>query len=222
MGVVTSSIVEQHSATRLIHGNEVLARALDSYPADEPHPDPRYNLEDVFTSLSRYRAVDGRLAVETFGDYLLLDALVANQDRHHENWGLLELPDGSRVLSPTFDHAASLACRLSDEEREARLNTNDTGYHIKHFVQRARTWLYETDESQTRLTTLGAAQAWSARVKNWRHRSPVIDKLVEASAETWNEVFSDLPESEISDVGVRFSVTLLNLNRDRIVTALHK
>jgi hypothetical protein len=222
VGVVTSSIVEQHEATRLIHGNEVLARALDSYPAEHAHPGARYNLQDVFSSLSQYTAIDDRSAVATFGDYLILDALVANQDRHHENWGLLELPDGLRVLAPTFDHAASLACRLTDKERETRLNTSDRGYHIAHYVQRAHTWLYETRESQRRLTTLSAAKEWAALLYGINYRSPVIDSLAGASEDTFTEMFDDLHRSGISDTAVRFAVTLLNLNRDRIITALQE
>ena len=42
-----------------------------------------------------------------FVGYVLLDAWIANQDRHHENWGALRHGDELR-LAPTFDHGASL------------------------------------------------------------------------------------------------------------------
>lgn len=40
----------------------------------------------------------------------MLDALVANLDRHHENWGIVVDPSGllPTELAPTFDHASSL------------------------------------------------------------------------------------------------------------------
>jgi hypothetical protein len=45
--------------------------------------------------------------------YLLLDALILNTDRHHENWAVIRLMhhDGrvSHEVAPTFDHASALA-----------------------------------------------------------------------------------------------------------------
>jgi hypothetical protein len=51
-----------------------------------------------------------------FPGYLMLDALIGNTDRHHENWGarvLAGLGNGRRmaVLAPTYDHASSEGCR---------------------------------------------------------------------------------------------------------------
>jgi hypothetical protein len=51
-------------------------------------------------------------ALGIFVGYVMLDAWIANQDRHHENWGALQ--DDQLRLAPTFDHGASLARNLSD------------------------------------------------------------------------------------------------------------
>ncbi len=45
-------------------------------------------------------------ALDVFVGYLMLDAWIANQDRHHENWGAISLNDGLH-LAPTFDHGAA-------------------------------------------------------------------------------------------------------------------
>ena len=53
-------------------------------------------------------------------EYLLLDAVIGNVDRHHENWGILGKDvDGSVKgrLAPTFDHASSLGRELLDTGR---------------------------------------------------------------------------------------------------------
>lgn len=62
-------------------------------------------------------------AWEWFVGYLIPDALVANTDRHQENLAVIE--NGGRRLSPTFDHASSLAFQLDDGDRAARLSTLD-------------------------------------------------------------------------------------------------
>ena len=56
-------------------------------------------------------------AFDVFLGYLLLDVLVGNTDRHHENWGLVQTVIGERHLAPTFDHASSLGCHLQDGVR---------------------------------------------------------------------------------------------------------
>lgn len=51
-------------------------------------------------------------------DYLMLDALIGNTDRHHENWGILRKRTESGwqgMLAPTFDHASSLGRELVDD-----------------------------------------------------------------------------------------------------------
>jgi hypothetical protein len=70
-------------------------------------------------------------ANDIFAGYLMLDALVGNTDRHHENWAVvLSMPrsmedaaaNGRRVeLAPTFDHASCLGFNLRDEERIDRM-----------------------------------------------------------------------------------------------------
>jgi hypothetical protein len=46
-------------------------------------------------------------AYDLFLGYLLLGAWIANQDRHHENWGLIS--DQEQIyLAPSYDHAASM------------------------------------------------------------------------------------------------------------------
>ena len=52
-----------------------------------------------------------------FADYLVLDALIGNTDRHHENWGLLMKQVGDHlqgILAPTFDHVSALGRELLD------------------------------------------------------------------------------------------------------------
>jgi len=50
----------------------------------------------------------------------VLDAVIGNTDRHHENWGILLRRTKRRwmgMLAPTFDHASSLGRELRDETR---------------------------------------------------------------------------------------------------------
>lgn len=84
-------------------------------------------------------------ALGLFIGYLLLDAIIGNTDRHHENWAVMMTRDGSGSrnlqLAPTYDHASSLGRELPDSKRESRLRSD--GVHgIEGYGERARSALY--------------------------------------------------------------------------------
>ncbi len=120
----------------LILGNQMMLQRDPAYPAGA---NKRYRVRaqtvaavaEVLRSLAppsslwMERAPDRlRSALDVFVGYVMLDAWIANQDRHHENWGALS--DGQSLrLAPTFDHGASMARNLSDAERHDRMTTLD-------------------------------------------------------------------------------------------------
>lgn len=55
-------------------------------------------------------------AVDAFAGYLVLDALVANTDRHEENWAVLRSVVAGQPdrLSPSWDHGSALGHRLDE------------------------------------------------------------------------------------------------------------
>ena len=81
-----------------------------------------------------------------FVAYLLLDVLVSNQDRHHENWGIIN-DDTRTYLAPTFDHAASLGRNECDSVRLKRIASKDAKYRVEAYVVRARSAFYGSPDS---------------------------------------------------------------------------
>lgn len=65
-------------------------------------------------------------AAETFAGYLVLDAWVANRDRHDQNWAVVRraASPGGLQLAPSYDHASSLGFSLFDERRERLLRSD--------------------------------------------------------------------------------------------------
>ena len=104
----------------LFHGNQVLAGYVLGYDPSRRFRQSDHTLANIFLALERsFASVDGaRRAKEWMADYLLLDALIGNTDRHHENWGILRkrTENGWQgLLAPTFDHASSLGRELVDD-----------------------------------------------------------------------------------------------------------
>ena len=130
-GSVSKSFTE--GKYQLHHGNEILALTMD-YDQEKQFGQADHTLANVFRALERVfvRRGAAEAAKREFATYVVLDAVVGNTDRHHENWGLLVEPTDSGPrgsLSPTFDHASSLGRELRDEKRAARLREGGVGLY---------------------------------------------------------------------------------------------
>jgi hypothetical protein len=157
--------------------------------------------------------IDSALAV--FAGYAMLDAWIANQDRHHENWAALRA--GEKLhLAPTFDHGAALARNLSDAEREERLTTKDRGRHIKSFVRRARSAFFATEQAAKPMGTVAAWQAFADLV------SPATDawlaRLAAIRDEQIEACLLAVPPHRLSPIAREFTLALLYENRQRLLT----
>lgn len=80
------------------------------------------NIKSVLEPLQAVGMPPGFSAFDQFCGYLVLDALVANRDRHEENWGVLRDPEGRVTLAPSYDHGNSLGFNLQDKRRLMELD----------------------------------------------------------------------------------------------------
>ncbi len=223
-GVVCTSCLLPGQA--LILGNQLMVALDSSYPAENP----RYRVASH--TVAAVCQVLGGLeapaqpwmddcpagiasALDVFTGYVMLDAWVANQDRHHENWGAIR--DGESVsLAPTFDHGAGLARNLSDAERYERMNTRDTGRKIAHFARRATSAFYGNAEARRPLSTLDAWLRFSERrpeaASIWKKR------LAGVESRDVERVLADVPPDRMSAICRAFTLRLLNENRTRLLS----
>jgi hypothetical protein len=116
----------------LIHGNDLLAGAGFGYDRTKQFRQSDHTVENILAAISHVFSdpAEQAAAFRQMAGYLVLDAIILNTDRHHENWAIVRLmhQDGrvSHEMAPTFDHASSLgrneppdklATWLSDPER---------------------------------------------------------------------------------------------------------
>ncbi|MDF5722486.1 MAG: HipA domain-containing protein [Rhizonema sp. PD37] len=153
-GVITPTFLPV--GANLTTGNEILSGILSGYPTKEKYSVSQHTIENVFNAiknssvnlLMNWIAPEGvSNAEETFVGYLLLDALVGNSDRHHENWAFVSL-SGQSYLAPTYDHASCLGRNETDEKRKQKLITKDKGYCVQAFVTKCRSALYAKDSEK--------------------------------------------------------------------------
>ncbi len=223
-GVVCASLTPPPLA--LAHGNQLLLALDPAYPADAEnrYRSRAHTVDAVFEVIDLLGLPDQsgcmrvppplQTAAGIFAGYLLLDAWIANQDRHHENWGAIW--DGERlVLAPSFDHGAALARNLSDEERHERLTSKDERRRVPYFAARARSALFATATSAKPLTTLAAWRAFAAQVPGDAAIS--CARLAALKSVEVEAVLDQIPPDRMSAVCRRFTLDLLQENRQRLL-----
>ncbi len=207
-------------------------KPLNSNPKEKAFETKMYQLETVLHLLQAHSSVvlpplDWQLSpsgssqtiVDLFIAYLIFDCLIGNQDRHDQNWGYIISIDnegkGKEIrFAPTFDHASSLACRLSEAEKKDRLKTRDYGYSIQHFASKARTPFFFT---QKRLSTFDCLKiALEHQYASKDIGNEWIDKLSLVNKDSLTQLFEQFPEGYISPVSVDFTRTLILNNKQRI------
>lgn len=158
-------------------------------------------------------------APEAFTGYLLFDAWIGNQDRHHENFGIL-FPVNAAVslapeLAPSFDHAAALGQTILDSERETRLSTKDKNQALPAWLLRARGALYGQETDKKPLSTFDAFAR--AAIRYPRGARYWLDKLARIEPRACVDALSKLPPDRSTEISRRFAARMLELNRDHLL-----
>lgn len=83
----------------------------------------QYSYKDIITMLKdNVKLTDVAQTIDLFWDMFIIDALIANFDRHGSNWGFIK-KDNKYRLSPIFDNGSSLFPQLNtDKKIQAVLN----------------------------------------------------------------------------------------------------
>ena len=131
-GSATESFIRD--GRELIHGNQVLARIVQGYNLEMKFHQSDHTLENIMMAMDQIfpTPLTSSRAKARLAEYLVLDALIGNTDRHHENWGIFRKRKGGLTfVAPSFDHASSLGRELLDERRERRLAQQDVGKYAE-------------------------------------------------------------------------------------------
>ncbi len=208
----------------LVHGNELLARRNPEYPVNQRQGVSQHTLQAVLTVVENtqirvplgWQPLQGIVsAADVFVGYVMLDAWIANQDRHHENWGLVVSPEDTRHLAPSYDHASSLGRNETDENRQDRLTTRDKRRAMEWYVERATSAFYMSPSSTKPMSMLDvfreAGRIQPAAAKAW------LIRLESIPLQDIQSLFEQLPPDRISLVAIDFALRMLKLNRQRLL-----
>lgn len=193
----------------MVHGNEILAMRVTGYDTGKTFRQSDHTLENIEAAIRGLFPVDqaNDMLTELAG-YMVLDALIGNTDRHHENWGLLlHLQASPRTLvlsvAPSFDHASSLGRELRDERRIELL----AGGRVGWYLGKARGGIFRGPEERHGENPLRFVQV-AARAYPSFFR-PTLERVAALQEVDVHQIVEALPDERASVHEKRFAEAMI-------------
>ncbi|WP_341676693.1 HipA domain-containing protein [Niveibacterium sp. SC-1] len=225
-GSATLSFLAPHGQ-HLEHGNEILAGRVLGYDGTRRHRQSAHTIDNIVLAIEKmFRTEElANQVLRILAGYLVLDALICNVDRHHENWGLLwqaQLRDETEEdwerpqlayaysVAPSFDHASSLGRELLDERRARILRDG----RLESYVARGRGGIYLRSTDKHAANPLRLVDVASRRFPEYFR--PSLSRLADTPLDSIKEVIDPVPSSRITNLGRDFARALLGFTYEEL------
>lgn len=154
-------------------------------------------------------------AFDVFAGFTLLDAWVANRDRHDENWAVLvpDLGTGPVLLCGSYDHSNSLGFNVQENDRARHLSTDIA---LRRWCERGTAHRFEHAPGQAPQTLVQLARH-ALELVSPDARAFWLDRLEAIDPAEVRKLLDRTPR--MSEAARTFAETVLATNRRRILDA---
>ena len=208
-------------ADSAFHGWEVLQFEVPGYDTERVRGQRDHNIKNITRVLFELMTdhqdnpMPGREhRLEQMVSYALLDGLIGNTDRHHENWMVAYVPEGSETViksMPSFDHASSLGRELTDDRRRQYLESNK----VLEYLRKGRGGVYVNSRREPAPSPLSLAQLLSRwRPEYTRRTLERIENLSEG--QIWTAV-ERVPREFMSGLAKEFAAQVVTTSRQELL-----
>lgn len=214
-GSCSKSFINKEKKPELIHGNEILAGRVLGYEKDKKYGQRDHTLQNILEAIRKTgKKAEPQKALKHFAGYMILDSLIGNTDRHHENWAFLRWTDGDKqthhVIAPTFDHASSLGRELLDDDREFKLLEN----RIEQYIKKGRGAIFLTPEDKKGLNPFElvklAAKEIPEALDYW------LEQVKKVEEDEFDAILTRVPDSFITEPARQFALKMLKVNLEKL------
>ena len=208
-GSATKSFAQE--GRELIHGNQMLARTVHGYDHKKNFHQSSHTLANIWQVIDRV-FVEPENAEQTKGrlaEYVVLDALIGNTDRHHENWGILRERRDNQwkgFVAPSFDHASSLGRELLDVKRD-RIMSED---RIGDYVEKGRGAIYWSEDDQRGPSPLELVRRATRKYPTLFFSA--LTKLEKLDDGSVDDLVNRVPDGWMSPSARKFAIALMHYN----------
>jgi len=206
-GCASLTFANREKGDALTHGNEILAGMVLGYERDKKFHQSDHTIENILAAIRSMFPNDElcKASLTTLAGYLVLDALIGNTDRHHENWALLrKAPELVLDVAPTFDHASSLGRELQDARRQALLQNGRIGEYVRR--GKGAIYLRKGDaygENPLRLVEYGTQQYAE-------YFLPTLRRLPRVAPPQIKEIVDRVPQTRMSAPSKDFALAYMS------------
>jgi hypothetical protein len=208
-GSASRSFVRRHEGFDLVHGDELLAGHVIGYDRDKVFRHSSHSVSNIVQAISAVFPEPGARETQLtrFAGLMVLDALIGNTDRHHQNWGVLRrTSEGGAIeheIAPSFDHASSLGRNEPAANMKRRLQDGT----VRNYARKGRGgifWLSSDAKGANPLHLAEqAAQSWPGYFRPWLMR---LQALGEAD---FKNIIERVPADWMDDLQKEFCLTFL-------------
>ena len=199
----------------LVHGNEMLLPIVEGHNTLAKSVHATHTLSNIWGAIDYVFAEPGnrRTAKLCFAEYLVLDALIGNTDRHYENWGVLrtDTGDNSTVsLAPSFDHGSSLGRELLDERRNRLLMEDRVG----KYVEKGHGAIYWSEKGRRGPSPLELVRRGTCKHPDFFR--PALMQLENLDEENLRGLVNRVPEDWMTPSAQEFAIELLRYSLEQL------
>ena len=199
----------------LVHGSQVLEWFIRGYDSEKTFGQSNHTLKNIWKAMDLVFAKPEarRRAKVLISQYVILDAVIGNTDRHHDNWGIIRERDGNRwvgMVAPSFDHASSLGRELLDERRERFLQEGLIG----NYAENGRGAIYWSDKGRHGPSPLALIREAAGNNPGLiRSADPNLARL---DGETICNLVNRMPANWMTPSARKFTIAMMNYTVKRL------
>ena len=208
-------------AVGAFHGWEVLQYEVPGYDTELVRGQRDHNVKNIvrvvyelMTDEQMNPKQGWQHLLKQLASYALLDGLIGNTDRHHENWMVAFVPEGNDAVlksMPSYDHASSLGRELTDERRRQYLESDG----VLAYLRRGRGGVYGGKRHGPAPSPLALAETLCRWQPDFtRGTLDRIEGLTEGRTRT---AIGRIPPEFMSDVAREFAVQVVRTSRQALL-----
>ena len=175
------------------------------------HDDERYK----YYTISNIKNTLDNLDKDLFNDFIkvmIFDALIGEQDRHEENWGII-ISDNKYRFSPLYDNGCSLLRNFKDESY-AQLFYNKTK-SFDAYINKSKTLIYKDDCKKQykhfELIKYLSDNYYETVQKEIKNLKKLSDEIIE-------KIVNDIPDGLLTEIHKKHIICYLKKRRDILLS----
>ena len=205
----------------IFHGAEVIQMFVEEYDIGQRFGQREHSVKNIVSVMSALVGIRSMnpmprwdLELKRLASYALLDGLIGNTDRHHENWMVAYIVDEGDMrveVLPSFDHASSLGRELTDERRIRILEAGT----MLNYLHRGRGGIFVDSNRRRALSPLRLAQL----LCRWRpdFTQETCARIAQISdSQIWGAI-DKVPPEFMSDIAKEFAHKSIIVRRSELL-----